>query len=348
MTPTQREKYPAIAQALDYCGMGTHSNNFLWVILDAQEQGLPTDIHKLDMALNRLFKTREAVQLDEQLQDLFRNESEWDKAESEILALSYFSDIGRLVSVGWPTSGGYGKQRPFDGLALMDNIELPFDIKSAKNSASKWLRGVLIPIVEEWADKRWKLTIEVKISGIMTLKMIAPHKKKLIEEFRRILFTHHIIPAENIVLTVGHTKICIKIVYYGITTNRIISSLPEHASFVKMVMHDHVEKKAAMADKNNAVGFFLVYVRPPSSGTADISPRVFNEAASQLAHDCDLIKNSKLWLASVMLDWTPCEQPNIHISYNPKAAWPGHLNEKSFRASLLNICDNFLTTPKPT
>lgn len=336
MTPKQREEYPAIAQALDYCGVEIQAKNFLSVILDEQEKGFPTDLYKLDIALSHLFQTRDARQLDEQLRALFKNESYWDKAESEILALTHFSDLGRLMSVGWPN--GYGKTPPFDGVALMDNVELPFDIKSAKGSASKWLRNVLMPIAEEWAAERWKINIEVRVSGVMTREMIASHKKTLVAEFRRLLYAHQIIPAENIVIIAGDTKIHINVVRSGITFSSRISSPSEHAASVEKTMRTHVKEKARMAFINNAVGFFLVYVRPPSSGTADLRPLSFIEAANHLAESCDSISHYQMWMASVMLDWTPFKQIDIHVVYNTKAAWPLNLNEESFRVSLSSIC----------
>lgn len=74
-----------------------------------------------------------------------------------------------------------------------------------------------------------------------------------------------------------------------------------------------VEKKARMAARTNACGFFLVYVRPPSSGTADLRPVSFKEAANRLAQSCRSIANHEMWLASVMLDWTSIEQPQGYM-----------------------------------
>jgi hypothetical protein len=278
------------------------------------------------------------VELRYQLRALFGDEQNFDNAESEILALAYFAELGRLRAVGWPNHYRGGAPPPFDGLALIHNIELPFDVKSASGSASQLLRDALTPIAERWAAGRWRVAIEMR-TGTITRVSIGRHKRALEGEFRRRLDAYETLPAENIDLTAGRTPILVTVRPYGVVISKRANSPADHSASVEETLRTHVEEKAQRAAENNACGFFLVYVRPPLCGTVDLRQTSFLEAANHLAQSCESMACHQMWLASVMLDWTsgdwtPVEQPRIHIVCNPRAAWPSPLSEANFGVSL--------------
>ena len=268
----------------------------------------------IDNSLKILFEKRNIEDLSEQIRDLFGSSlKDWQKAYTEIIALSVFENEAILKTVGWPETKT--DTPPFDGLLTFSEIEIAFDIKGGMNSGLSLLEKQFETIVDEWREKNklGKVQIEICHEGTTAQAIIGPKLKSLKSEFSKKLYSYKIIPKEAISLCVENTdkskRICTKLniyisPYVGAYVSGGSKAIEEHTYFLQVVMLNHANSKSSSAEKYDQKPFFLVYVKPFGSPDADISQ--YDLAISLRKMESDEIIKSKfpLWIGVILLDWT--------------------------------------------
>ena len=335
--PITLQDFPALQAALNHFGAGevTGDSHLAGLLSILDSTGVDYGVAVVEGALASLLSRFLLTELQEQVDALFADDHEWDKATSELLGLSHFHRLGLLRQTGWPSGGG--KTPPFDGVVEVAGHRVPFDVKSASGTGVNWLDEALSPAVHAWAAARGAPSVEVvfRWDGPITKQAIAKHRIALLEQLNKQLRLLRTTPAKAS-LRAGKTTIEVTIRHR--TGGRVhggVVFVEPHADSILETLGTHARDKGKQAAKHGEVPFFLAYVRPPGRGGSDIAGyamatalRALNLAATGPAAD--------LWLGTLSLDWTPrCGDPVISEGLiRPDAQWPKGLDSDLFARAL--------------
>ncbi len=234
----------------------------------------------------------------------------WDQALSEIFAFAHFESLGILHSIGWPSD--FPGDAPFDfAIQIQGNI-VAGDVKPANGSGFRLLEESIRGCVSERAVESGTETprVTVRYKGPLTQEIAGPNLRKVVSDFKSKIADADLSESQIVDLTIdlgsvlGSTMegLSTRIAVYlgdaaplggGITGTSILSDA------LALTIKRHIEGKGNHGSTYD-VCFFVVYVRLPGRGSADIKTHVsFSDAVAKAVRALGI--PTSYWLGSLLL-----------------------------------------------
>lgn len=343
MTENDLARFPSLARARNaFANLPPLEVSYISTLHESHPYIGGLDSTEKAMAI--LLAHRNPDQLSSQIRGLFgQTEANWSAAVTEVLGLSALDHEGLLDRVGWPPAFP-GDTPPFEGTMFDvrgNNNVIAFDVKNAANVGLRLLDQTFTPIVEEWRTRTQlpPAEIEYDTTGAITLEILGRERIAMVRDFTRQLNTHTTFPELPLRLYAGVAAAFLVTIRAatGSALNVHVAGTTARARSIANVVRGHVTAKAAQAVQHGGV-FIIVYVRPPSCGTADVTPRALELALPMLESDPELLAAGGVnrWLGTIMLDWTrpTSSPPSRHGTLRLAANWPAGSSVNTLSESL--------------
>lgn len=294
---------------------------------------VPWSVHDVERCLDYLWERGLSEDdLAEQIEALFtKNEVDWNRARTELLAYCFLEKKDCLAQVGHLGQPGHFR---FDGLLFVSQnkkSKIAFDVKPAYGSGLQLLRQLLYDELVEWASANSIIPrpdIEINFQDIITQETVRKASDEgFLADFRSMLDGYSSIPTEPIRLRLSNGHVDIDVCRHTEATVDVgVTGVERKNKKVARTLAKHVETKA-----RNQEPFVIIYINPFGYGGSDVNSESF---ASLMKHTRGHeIAGVEWWLGSILVTFSA----NIGTSTffeRINANWPAGSSGRTLASSL--------------